>query len=90
MNKTHPAILLILAGILILIAWALGKSLGLIHSPVWVEMIPVFAIAVTLTGVGIAIGKLLQKMDRVLADIHDIKYKTDHLTERVVKLESNV
>jgi len=88
--KTHPAILLILVGILILIAWALGKSFGLIHSPVWIDMIPVFGIAVTLTGIGVAIGKLLQKMDRVLADVHDIKRKTDHLTERVVRLESNI
>jgi len=59
--------------LLILLAWALGKSFGFIHSPIWVEMVPAF------TGVGAAatilvkLGKYRNILMTLNSEFKDIK-----------------
>ncbi len=82
------AFVLGVVGIVIIILWALGKSLGWISSPVWVNMIPVFGGAAGLGAIGIGVGRVLQKVDRVIKDVDKIDNKTDDLSSRVITLET--
>jgi len=71
-HRWNSADVLTWIGILIIVLWALGKSTGLISSPVWVEMIPVYGAATALAGISIGIGRTLQKLDRVITDVEQI------------------
>ena len=71
-HRWNSADILTWIGILIIVLWALGKSLGLISSPAWVEMIPVYGVATALAGISVGIGRTLQKLDRVIADVEQI------------------
>jgi len=73
-HRWDSADILTWTGILIIVLWALGKSFGLISSPVWVEMIPVYGVAAALTGISIGIGRTLQKLDRVISDVEQINH----------------
>lgn len=77
-------------GIAIMLLWALGKSIGWISSPVWVDMIPIYGAAAALSGISISIGKTLQKLDRVITDVERIEQTvTDH-GERIYALETQL
>lgn len=71
-HRWDSADILTWIGILTIVLWALGKSLGFISSPVWVEMIPVYGAAAALAGISIGIGRTLQKLDRVISDVEQI------------------
>lgn len=47
-------------GIAMILGWAIGKSIGWIYSPVWVQMIPIFGGAVSLISIGTSIGKFME------------------------------
>ena len=86
---------LIIFGIVIIVLWAMAKSFGIINSPIWLEMIPVFSGAAALGGVGIAIGKILNKVDRLVFDVEKIDKKVEHMDEkshnfnnRLIKIET--
>lgn len=67
-------------GILMIFLWALGKSIGLISSPEWVNMIPAYGAAVAFAGIAAGIGKALQKLDRVIADVEQLEpVVADHI-----------
>ena len=61
------------AGIIILVLWALGKSFGIINSPNWIEMIPYFTIAVTLSGAGVKLGRTLEKIDNMEKELNSLR-----------------
>ncbi|MDP2947125.1 MAG: hypothetical protein Q8N88_03340 [Nanoarchaeota archaeon] len=54
---------LILASALAIIFWAVLKSIGIIHSPVWVEMIPYASGGVALPGLVYNFGKIKRGVD---------------------------
>ena len=87
---TIAAITLTAIGILMILLWAIGKSLGIIHSPDWVEMVPIFGAGVTLAGISISIGKMLQKIDRVIFDVEKVTCKTDNLNSRMTVVEAKI
>ncbi len=80
------------AGIIIIFLWAIGKSIGWISSPVWVDMIPVFCGGATVAGISVKIGRLLQKIDVVIGDVDKIKDELKTVDRRLAVLEheSNV
>ena len=51
---------LIYIGAGIILVWALLKSFGVIHSPIWVDMIPYIGIGASLVGVGYRFGKMVE------------------------------
>lgn len=64
---------LILLGALLILIWAFLKSIGVLHSPVWIEMIPYVGIGVSIIGAAYEFGKLMKgieltnrKVDRLL------------------------
>ncbi len=79
---------LIWLGMLIIALWAIGKATGLIHSPVWSDMIPVFGALVTIAGISLKIGRILQKLDTVIDDVGDIKIELKQVDKRVTVLEN--
>lgn len=77
-------------GIAIMLLWALGKSIGWISSPVWVDMIPIYGAAAALSGISISIGKTLQKLDRVITDVERIEQTVIDHGERIYALETQL
>lgn len=66
-------VILLVAGLSILF-WALLKAIGIIHSPVWVEMIPYIGAGTAVIGIVYNIGKVKKgieetdkKVDRILS-----------------------
>lgn len=77
--------------------WALGKAFGLIHSPVWVDMLPYFAGGGGLLAIFFKAGATYTKLGNIDDDCKQLKTKADNLTEklsvldnRVVRLEENI
>lgn len=78
---------LMIGGITLIVLWALAKSFGIISSPIWLEMIPVFSGAAALGGVGIAIGKVLNKVDRLVIDVESLNSDFKKLDKKVERLD---
>ena len=76
--------ILIWTGILIITVWALGKATGLINSPVWVDMIPVFGVVLTIAGISLKIGVILQKLNQVIIDIGDMPMEVKDIDRLVL------
>ena len=70
--------ILIILGLLMLAIFILGKSLGFIRSPVWVNYIPHIAGGVTLLGIALQTGKVLQR-------VKDTGERVTKVDERVTK-----
>lgn len=68
--------ILLLAVALAIIFWALLKAFGVIHSPVWVEMIPYF-------GLGFAIIGAVYKSGKIIRGIEE----TDKKVNRILRFE---
>ena len=80
--------ILIWAGIFIITIWALGKATGLINSPVWVDMIPVFGVVVTIAGISLKIGAILQKLNQVIFDVGNMWMEVKDIDKRVIAIET--
>ncbi|MBU3942041.1 MAG: hypothetical protein KKF74_03960 [Nanoarchaeota archaeon] len=78
--------ILILFGALAILIWALMKTLGIINSPVWVEMIPYFGGAFSIIGGTYKLGKIIkgieeteQKVDKLITiEKRFSKVETEH------------
>jgi len=71
-------------GALLILAWALLKIFGVIHSPVWVEMIPFLGAGASLVGEAYKLGKIKNR-------IEETERKVDKLLgmeERFRKIEN--
>lgn len=91
-KQTHTwnvAEILTWIGIAVIFLWALGKSIGWISSPVWVDMIPVYGAAVALSGISVSIGKTLQKLDRMIDDVERLERTVIGHGERIYALETS-
>jgi len=71
-------------GIGILLGWALLKSLGIIHSPIWVETLPYFGIGISAIGGAYKLGKIKQGIENTEQKIDKIV----NIEERFKKLEN--
>jgi len=92
LKKEHAydiADLLIWLGIAVVTLWALGKVMGWISSPVWVDMIPIFGGIATIAGISIKVGRVLQKLDVVIDDVEGMKDEIKTIDKRVTVLEAS-
>jgi len=80
---------LIWLGIVAVTTWALGKAIGWISSPVWVDMIPIFGAIATVAGISIKVGRVLQKLDVVIDDVERIEDEVKWIDKRVTGLEKS-
>ncbi|MBU3913216.1 MAG: hypothetical protein KKB21_02765 [Nanoarchaeota archaeon] len=53
----------LLIGALLILFWALLKALGIIHSAIWVEMLPYFGAGLSLIGAAYKLGKIKNGID---------------------------
>ena len=58
--------ILIYLGLLLLVGWAMLKSLGVINSPVWIDMLPYYGIALAGLGGAYKLGKIMNGIERLL------------------------
>ncbi len=80
---------LIWLGIVAVTLWALGKAMGWISSPLWVDMIPIFGAIATVAGISIKVGRVLQKLDVVINDVERIEGEAKVIDKRVTVLEAS-
>jgi hypothetical protein len=59
-------------GIAIMVVWIIGKLAGLIHSPTWVETLPIIGALVAVLSIGLK-GRALQKLDYVFDAVNELK-----------------
>ncbi len=70
-------------GIITLFLWLLAKTLGFIHTPLIIELIPLISgFAIVITAIK-NMGKFIHRVENGLSDIRDLK-------ERVGKIEVDV
>ncbi|MBU2638651.1 MAG: hypothetical protein KJ955_06770 [Nanoarchaeota archaeon] len=74
---------LILIGAVLIIAWAILKSLGILHSPVWIEMLPYLGMGVSLLGVAYKLGKIMSGIEQAGSKVN----KLIAMEERFAKVE---
>ena len=80
---------LIWLGIAVVTLWALGKAMGWISSPIWVDMVPIFGGIATIAGISIKVGRVLQKLDVVIDDVGRIEGEVKEIDKRVAVLEAS-
>ncbi|MFH1637592.1 MAG: hypothetical protein ABIB71_04170 [Candidatus Woesearchaeota archaeon] len=78
------------AGFALLVLWILGKCVGLIKSPFWVEMIPYSGMAVAFGGLAFKAGKTLQKMDHMFIEIREVKADVKDMKSDITGIKSDV
>lgn len=88
-HTCDAADVLIWLGIAAVTLWALGKAMGWISSPVWVDMIPIFGGVATVAGISIKVGRVLQKLDVVIDDVDRIEGEVKGVDKRVTMLEAS-
>lgn len=89
--------ILIIFGALLVLIWALLKTIGVIHSPVWVEMIPYFGIGASIIGAAYEFGRLIKgieltnkKVDKLLSlEMRFNKLETEHCLVMAGKLKTH-
>ena len=57
---------------LLIFGWALLKAVGILHSPVWVEMIPYFSVGIGILGGVYKLGKIKQGIDETKINVNKI------------------
>lgn len=69
--------------LIVLAVWIIGKILGLIQSPAWVDMIPY---AAALIGAGV----FVQKVTQMGTDLKEVGKKVDNIDSRVIRIEAKL
>ena len=54
----------------------------------WYDLIPVFGIVVTIAGISLKAGMIIQKLDNVIDDVKDIKGNLKDIDRRLTILET--
>lgn len=80
-----------LLGVAIIVVWAVLKSVGVIHSPTYQEMIPLFGIAMTFGGLIAAVKNLGTELkefkNETKNELKEIREKSFHLDKDVEVLK---
>lgn len=69
--------------LIVFFVWIVGKAVGVIHSPAWVEMIPYGSALV-------AAGAMFEKLRNTSNKVEDIDRDVRGIDKRVVKIEENI
>ena len=77
-------------GIMMIFLWLIAKIAGLIHTPLIVEMIPVFGGLLSLIGIIQSIAKYAHKWDNAVSDIGDMKLDIKDIKHDIHSLDKRV
>ena len=75
--------ILIWFGIALILGWAILKSLGILHSPIWTEMIPYFGVGAAAIGASYKIGKIMRGIEITNSKVN----KLLQIEERFIDVE---
>jgi len=75
-------------GALAIVAWAILKAAGIIHSPIWVEMIPFIGAGATLLGLVYKAGKVMQEITSIKNDLSLVVRAVGHFDSRMIRVET--
>ncbi|MFH1803111.1 MAG: hypothetical protein ABH864_06730 [archaeon] len=81
---------LIWIGIILILGWALLKALGIINTPVWIEMIPYIGVGITLLGGAYKLGRILENVERMDTSVKELNTTTKDIDKRLIALGENV
>lgn len=74
--------------------WFILKVFKLLHSPQWVNWIPVialgFAVSLTIFKIAYKTGKIDEKVTQLGSDVKGLKHETSELSKGFIRLEENV
>jgi hypothetical protein len=62
-TKINFGDILLWLGVVLILIWVLLKSFGVIHSPVWIEMVPYFGIGISIAGGAYKLGKIMNSIE---------------------------
>ncbi len=79
---------IMLIGAVAILFWATLKSLGIIHSPVWVNMIPYFGAGITLIAAVYKFGKMARGIEDTEKNVHKIDSELSNIKCRFNKVEN--
>ena len=68
-------------GIAIILIWAILKSLGIINSPIWVDMLPYYGIGVGAIGGAYKLGKIMDGIERTQRKVDNLLRIENRLNE---------
>ena len=75
--------ILLWLGAIIILVWAFLKAFGIIHSPVWVEMIPYIGGGLSLLGGAYQLGKIMHRVENTDKKMNSVlRMKDDFLEVR--------
>ncbi|GEM_PF-2014257 len=74
-------------GVAIIFFWLLARTLGFFHTPLIIQLIPYFGGAITLLGMAKSVGSIVQKLDRALVDISEIKIELKEVRRDIHRLD---
>jgi len=80
--------ILIILGLIILFGYIFGKIIGWIHSPEWYQYIPYIAGGLTMLGIALQTGKVLQKVTTTEGDVKEIDDKVGTLITDVTAIKT--
>ena len=76
--------------ILVLLLWIVGKSIGLIKSPVYIDMIPYLSIVFSAGALFQKIREMDKNIRETKTDIKDIETDLHGMDGRMIKLETTI
>ena len=74
-------------GTAMILGWALLKAAGVIHSPIWVEMIPFVGAGLGVGGILFKAGTLFEKLERVIRDVERLTGKVEPMPDNLREVD---
>ena len=90
MQKKDYMYYLAMAGVAVIIIWAILKAIGVFQSPAYIEMIPVFSAAVALGSIIATVTNVKEDVGELKIEVRDIREKTNHLDKEVEIIKSKI
>lgn len=71
-----------------IILWAILKSIGVIHSPVWIEMLPYILGGSSILGVSYKLGQFSKDFEHVKSKVNIIDKRLEKVEDSFIKVEN--
>jgi len=83
MNKNKVYDIIFWVSMLVIVVWIILKMIGVINSPVWMQMIPYMSIV-------FAAGAFYQSINAMKADIADLKVRMCIVEKDIIQMQSGI
>ncbi len=73
-----------------LVAWIIAKLLGLIQTPLWLELFPLIAVGITILTFGMGVGRWKQKVDDGYNKITEVSKQLNRIERKISNIDNNL